>query len=650
MITTFYYPFKRNITLLVMSSVFCTISFADEATLTVQRQLYKQAESAIDKKKPEIVTPLLVGLKGYPLYPYIQYRLITQDMSQITYKQVDEFTKHYPDLAITQTLTNRMLNELVMRNDWHGYLRYSPQPPKSISGQCNYYFAKYNAGHQTEAFNAINTLWTHQFVLPASCNKLITVWQKSGKQSNTAKLQRILLASEKGSKEANKQVKELINMLTGKNKVLATDVASLFSTPTEILIFSQKYHGTHYSQQVIQRAFRQLASKQPDIAHSIIPKLIRQQKMNEEQIKTLKQTLCWQLMSPTISPELAQWRDKIIANSHNDNLIERRIRLVLNQADSDQISYWLDKLSHQAAKKEEWRYWRADYLLNKGEVTQGKAILTQLAKQRGFYPMVAAQRLGIRYEVFTNKVKNNGSHWNNNPSVQRVAELRYWQREEQARSEWLKFLSQRHHHEQEELARYAFDHNWPDLTVQATITAKLWDHLEERFPIAYFNEFQQAVEDKKIHIGFAMAITRQESAWNSRANSPAGARGLMQLIPKTAKEIANKVGISDYKRTDQLFNPSMNIQLGTSYLDHVYQMFNENRILAAAAYNAGPHRVNYWLANSRGQINAIAFIESIPFTETRNYVKNVLSYNMFYDHFMSKSNNVLTQDEWQRIY
>lgn len=651
MAITFNDPINGKLNILMVGVLLYAISnMAEAANLTLQRQLYSQAEKALDKKKPELVTPLLTGLKGYPLYPYIEYRLLTQDMSQLTYQQVDQFTKHYPDLAITHTLNNRMLNELIVRNDWNGYLRYSPQPPKSIAGRCNYYFAKYSTGHQTEAFNEIDTLWRNEWVLPASCNKLVSAWQKSGKQSNTAKLQRILLASEKGGKEANKQIKTLVDSLSNQNKLLAKDVVALFSAPEDLLVFSQKHHGTNYTQQVSQRAFRLLARKQPELAQKIIPDLVRKQNFTEQQARSLERTLCWQLMSPTISTELTTWRDKVIASSANDSLIERRIRLALNQAEHKQIDFWLAKLSSEVAKKEEWRYWHADSLINKGNKKQGEAILAHLAQQRGFYPMVSAQRLGVPYKVSAKKVINNGAHWKDDLTVRRVVELRYWNKEEQARREWLQLLSQHSRSEQEELARYAFDHNWPDLTVQATISAKLWNHLEERFPVAYPELFKRAVEDKKISLGFAMAITRQESAWNSRASSPAGARGLMQLIPKTAKEIANKVGITDYKRTEQLFDPNMNIELGTSYLDYVYQMFDQNRILAAAAYNAGPHRVTNWLINSSGKINAVAFIESIPFTETRSYVKNVLSYNVFYDHFMSKSNKVLTDKEWQQIY
>lgn len=147
-----------------------------------------------------------------------------------------------------------------------------------------------------------------------------------------------------------------------------------------------------------------------------------------------------------------------------------------------------------------------------------------------------------------------------------------------------------------------------------------------------------------------MAIARQESAWNPQAQSPVGATGLMQLMPATAKHTAQKQGISGYVNAGQLTNPVMNIELGTAYLDDVYQQFGNNRILASAAYNAGPSRVTRWLGNSAGRIDAVAFVESIPFAETRGYVKNVLSYDLFYKHFLGEKGNVLSASEWNMKY
>lgn len=171
--------------------------------------------------------------------------------------------------------------------------------------------------------------------------------------------------------------------------------------------------------------------------------------------------------------------------------------------------------------------------------------------------------------------------------------------------------------------------------MQATISGKLWDHLEERFPLAWYQTFHQATNDKGISQSYAMPIARQESAWNPKVRSPVGTAGLMQLMPATAQMF----NMANYTQPGQLLDPQINIALGTAYLEYVYQMFGRNRILASIAYNAGP-----------GSADAIAFIESIPFSETRSYVKNVLAYDVFYRYFLHQPAKLLTDAEWQRRY
>ncbi len=186
--------------------------------------------------------------------------------------------------------------------------------------------------------------------------------------------------------------------------------------------------------------------------------------------------------------------------------------------------------------------------------------------------------------------------------------------------------------------------------MQATISAKMWDSLKERFPLAWRNLYQQYTGDKAIDPSYAMAISRQESAWNPKARSPVGASGLMQVMPATAAHTVKMYNIPGYVNSSQLLDPQTNIQIGTQYLEYVYQQFGQNRIFSSAAYNAGPGRVRSWRNNSGGKLDAVAFIETIPFSETRGYVKNVLAYDAYYRYFMGKPDKILSDSEWNQRY
>lgn len=215
--------------------------------------------------------------------------------------------------------------------------------------------------------------------------------------------------------------------------------------------------------------------------------------------------------------------------------------------------------------------------------------------------MVAAQRIGEEYELKIDKAPQNvDSALTQGPEMARVRELMYWNLDNTARSEWANLVKSKSKTEQAQLARYAFNNQWWDLSVQATIAGKLWDHLEERFPLAYNDLFKRYTSGKEIPQSYAMAIARQESARNPKVKSPVGASGLMQIMPGTATHTVKMFSIPGYSSPGQLLDPETNINIGTSYLQYVYQQFGNNRIFSSAAYNAGPGRVRTGLATAQG--------------------------------------------------
>ena len=383
----------------------------------------------------------------------------------------------------------------------------------------------------------------------------------------------------------------------------------------------------------------------------MIPSLAQAQQLNEDQIQELRDIVAWRLMGSDVTEEQAIWRDDAIMRSQSTSLVERRVRMALGLGDRRGLNTWLARLPMEAKEKDEWRYWQADLLLERGRDDEAKDILRSLMQQRGFYPMVAAQRLGEEYRFRIDKAPANlDPALTSGPEMARVRELMYWNMDNTARSEWANLVTSKTKDQQAQLARYAFNQNWWDLSVQATIAGKLWDQLEERFPLAYNDLFTRYISGKDIPQSYAMAIARQESAWNPKAGSPVGARGLMQIMPGTATHTVSMFSIPGYSGPSQLLDPEMNINIGTSYLQYVYQQFGNNRIFASAAYNAGPGRVRTWRGNSGGRIDAVAFIESIPFSETRGYVKNVLSYDAYYRYFMGQKETLLSDAEWKLRY
>jgi soluble lytic murein transglycosylase len=155
----------------------------------------------------------------------------------------------------------------------------------------------------------------------------------------------------------------------------------------------------------------------------------------------------------------------------------------------------------------------------------------------------------------------------------------------------------------------------------------------------YSKTVEKATKGIGINNSLVMSLTRQESAFNERARSPVGAMGLMQLMPATAKQVSKSIGLNF--SSANLYDKETNLRLGSSYLDQLIDHYKGNAILATAAYNAGPNRVDKWLDEAPNCQRIDTWIESIPYKETRQYVQNVLAYKVIYDTLQGKPTRLM---------
>ena len=380
------------------------------------------------------------------------------------------------------------------------------------------------------------------------------------------------------------------------------------------------------------------------------------------------------------SPLFQQWRDTELLNLNADNLTERRLRMAIWQ--KTDLTPWLNALSDEGRQKQEWRYWFAK-TIEKSDSQKTTEILTALSHERGFYPMLAAAKLdpqtrGKRYHFGQPQLlvapSITDETWADEfpklkPALEEIAELRQLDRLGAAKQRWSFLLENLPADQKKEkqiaLSQYANQQNWFDLGVDGSIIAKAFDYIQLRLPMAYSHYYDIALKPRRLTLSkgkpqalrntsvsktFAMAISRQESAWNPQAQSSANARGLMQLLPSTAKATANNAKLP-YMGEADLFKPLNNILLGTAYLAELNAKYPNNRILIASAYNAGAHRVEKWLARANGKLEMDEFVASIPFYETRGYVQNVLTYDFYYQRLQNKEDpQTFSNEEYDRLY
>ncbi len=322
-------------------------------------------------------------------------------------------------------------------------------------------------------------------------------------------------------------------------------------------------------------------------------------------------------------------------------------RAALRQGDWTRVLAAIAAMSPETAAQPVWQYWRARGLLadNLGEAAQQQAhtLLEGIAGLRGFYEMLALEELGLPIlppptpEPLTELEKAAAQA---NPGLQRaLAAINLGLRSEGVR-EW-NYSTNLHSpggmSERELLAAADLACRWEvwDRCINTSERTKGQIDLTQRFPMPH----KQAVVERSKAIGldpaYVYGLIRQESRFIVEARSGVGASGLMQVMPATARWTAKKIGLTGFK-PQHITDRDTNIAIGTGYLKLVLDDFAGSMPLAAAAYNAGPSRPRAWRGQSGApSMEAAIWAETIPFTETRDYVKKVLANTTIYAAMLS---------------
>lgn len=611
-----------------------------------QRQNYEKAMTAIEGKEMSTFKKLKSTLENYPLYPYLDYRELSQQLDTATLQQVGAFEQQYAELPFINTVRGRYLQKLADDNNWSDFLVYQKKPPVGENYRCNYYFAHSKVGDKKLALSGAKSLYLQGNSIDKACDKLFLFLKNSGQLNNDLIIERMLLAFDNGQTGL---LTYLQKQLTANAVKQGEQILSLYKNSKGVADFSKKMKVTSNNQHLTRLAFELLVKKNANEAVSQFDVITEGSLFTPEERQKLADFLISRLMS-TEDADLAAWRDKWLETSLNQSLLERRFRVALVSNDWPEIERWLNVMPKEEAESLTWRYWRARVALQKGEKDIADGIFTSMIGKRHFYSVAAAMHLNKEIEVpHQTTALNTDNIEPFSASLTRIQELVTLNKTIDSRREWHHLLNRVSPSQQEMLAAYALEKKWFHLSVQATIMGKLWEHLDSRFPVAHRWWFEFFSKERGLPLTTLLALSRQESAFFTNAVSPVGARGLMQLMPATAKETSKKLGVK-YLGNNTLDDPGTNIQLGSGYLRMLLDSFEENRILAFAAYNAGPRRVQTWLDKSKGNLDVIGFIEAIPFHETRGYVQNVLMYEIYYSKLLGMPMQFLKEGETARSY
>lgn len=276
--------------------------------------------------------------------------------------------------------------------------------------------------------------------------------------------------------------------------------------------------------------------------------------------------------------------------------------------------------------KEEWQYWLAVAWKETGNDEEARAIFESLAGERSYFGFLAADEIGSDYRWAHSGIEEDPetlAALSETPALIRARELFHVGLESRGRSEWDDAVSMLQAPGKAQAALLAHRWGWHSRAIATAAAVSLYDDLELRYPLPYREQFEKHSRTAAIPYSWAYGVARSESLFMTDIRSIAGAVGVMQLMPATGRRTAQEIELP-YNGIDTLTDPDSNIRLGTFYLGKMLERFGHNPVLATAAYNAGPARVEQWLP-AAGQLDARIWIENIPFNETRGYVRRVLT-------------------------
>ncbi|MDT8311475.1 MAG: transglycosylase SLT domain-containing protein, partial [Methylophaga sp.] len=314
-----------------------------------------------------------------------------------------------------------------------------------------------------------------------------------------------------------------------------------------------------------------------------------------------------------------------------------RVRAALWQQDWPAVKAAIASLDDNTQQETRWQYWLARSLDKTGEKTAAQAIWRTLISQRDYYAFLAADRLGAEYSMNPRPIVAEPAELAElkaMPAYQRLYEFYHIGEDLEARREAYYLQNTLTARQLQLLSLETHQWNWHNQTIALLGRAQYWDALDQRFPVLYGEDMLRAAKQQKLDVAWLLAIARQESAFDPEARSHAGAMGLMQVMPATGKATAQLLN-KPLQSVAELYKPQRNIEIGSRYLHKVYEDLQRNPVLATAAYNAGPHRVQRWLPE-KGPLPADIWAENIPFNETRRYIRAVMSYTATFDYQLKR--------------
>jgi soluble lytic murein transglycosylase len=564
-------------------------------------------------------------LANYSIPSYVDYYRLKSHLKDAPQAEIRDFFKRYDGQAIVDRLRNDWLLELGRKRDWVTFDEQLPLFVLNDDTQVKCYALISRALKGQKVAEEARVLLSAPSVYGEPCAALIATLYQSGQFSIDDLYAQLRLS---GEFNATGQARRIVALLDGNEKkaVQAVDLPAV--------ALAKGVGAGRTEHEIFVVAIGRMAKTSSKLAVLALNKAASKLSHQEQQEAWAAIAL---QTSYSLSPETTEYWNKSNGAPLSIDQIQWKTRIALRNGDWKQVKNNIRAMPQSLRNDPAWTYWLGRALMAESGVGSqpiGEALqlFRGIADQSNYYGQLALEETGKLITIPLPGLPVSQAEIAPiaaNPNFQRALKFFSMRLRFEGTREWnwgLRGLSEREHLAAAEFAR---QNNILDRMVNTSDRTRIQVDYTQRFPSPHNDIMHPTTQTLGLDKAWVYGLIRQESRFIMDAQSHVGASGLMQVMPSTGRWVAKKIGLSDFVQ-DMLSDVRTNILLGANYLNMVLGNMDGSQVLATAAYNAGPGRLRSWRSTLTKPMDSAVFIESIPYSETRTYVKNVMSNTTYY--------------------
>ncbi len=587
---------------------------ANEATRE-QDDIFLQLRDAARKGDADKAAQLAARLPDYPIPGYVDYYRLKPRLRDASNEEVLDFLKRYEGSAIADRLRNDWLLELGRKRDWANFDRELPLFVKNDDYQVKCYALLSRAVKGQQVAQEARALLDNPPLYGDACAALVGQLAQSGQFTANDLLAQLRLAGEMHATGPSRRTALLLG---------ASDTRAAQAVDVPAVAMARGIGDSRAEHEIYLVAVGRMARTSLKLATVALEK-------NASKLAPDERAIGWSNIalaaSLTLAPEAYDYWQRAAGAPLSEYQLEWKTRIALRRGDWKTVRATIEAMPADQQNLSAWTYWLGRALQNQNRSEDAQALFRRIADQNSFYGQLAMEELGMQISIPPSATPPTPAELAQvaaNPGFKRALKFFGMRLRFEGTREWNWTLSNFTERQLLAAAEFARQNAILDRMVNTSERTRTEFDYSQRFPAPHNDILHPTAQGLGLDQAWVYGLIRQESRFISDAQSGVGASGLMQVMPATAKWVAGKIGLDDYGH-GMLNDIRTNILLGTNYLNMVLGNAEGSQVLATAAYNAGPGRARTWRGLLNTPMEGAVFVESIPFEETRNYVRNVMS-------------------------